>query len=460
MKRISSLLLLAVLTLPLAAQQRDGDFTLPASALDALSADLLACYDAQQKQDAEVLSFGDYEIRSGPSLWDKEAGKYILPPVADLQRQQFEQQKKKNQVPDGTFIPVRMFFMDSRKGPMAGCPDRLDGSLWVDGYSYSVPDSLTENGKRVLNRKKQSVEGHQVGIFRVENGALVPVMDLGDLSTGSPLLGTSVESAGLWARSKWDKQLWGASALDQWVDLVEPLGEGTEFLKVTTSRVTTDSYVRGEACHYTEHREVKLYDWEGRPALDPPYGEMDPQDLSGYGPVILVQKDSRWGMLDGKSGEALIPCEFESKEGQNPWTDLTSAINLRFRKFSYTIWRDGQAEKDKATIQDYFDWVTPGLGLGSYDVEKEFFPLTLTCTEHLNFAGLKRPAGIPRTIRWRTYSLPVPASEASAFKEAFFDILPEAVSGARFRLVGDLPDLEEITFTLPHGKQYHWRAEE
>ena len=133
MKRFA-LLLSILLCLPLMAQKQTKHYNNSSQAFNELMAPWKEMYDAYRAKDGGALSYGNYEIRTGhgldgepaPCLWDAAAGKWIVAPATSKDIAWYKKQmKKKYQIPEGTREWDRMFFLDSQRGPMAGCPERF-----------------------------------------------------------------------------------------------------------------------------------------------------------------------------------------------------------------------------------------------------------------------------------------------------------------------------------------------
>lgn len=527
MKKILAILALALAVLPAAAQQKTTA-TYAGGAFRELNKEWSERYEAQLKLDADAKSYGDYEIRicqklpggptGGRAIWDNSANSFLpgYEPVTDQQVKEYKRLRDKDKVPAGTRIPVRLYFVDSEKGPMKGCPERLNGLLFMDSFVFYVPDSIYSKSGKVPNRKKATVARHEVGFYRIENQALMEVLPLGKLSTAGLGAGAdaSLALAPYWAEIKWtslNPKGGYPYATDEWVDLVEPL-PGTEYFKISRSHVKSDHHVNEQKSEFYQYWEVRLLDWNGNEVLSGasdittdgkyiwvkqdgktkafdlkmnpiqlPYDNFESMVLKDYGPVTLVQKGDLWGMLNSNTGEVLIPCIFAERGSDNPWKQLEAAIGQSFRPFAYSLCKKrisaqyntkDEFEKesqfqarmaDPALQEAYVEQKTGGifgaylkaadfsLMLRPYDAESEAFPLVLTGTTKMQIDAAPRPVTVTVPIVWRTYTLPVPIADAPAFKAAYDKMLPDALSGAKWRIVADLPDLEAISFTLPES---------
>ena len=78
------------------------------------------------------------------------------------------------------------------------------------------------------------------------------------------------------------------------------------------------------------------------------------------------------------------------------------------------------------------------LSIGQYDADNECFPINV---------------GI---APWNSFLLPVPITEAEAFKDAFSSIKAEAEKNAELGIRYDAPSVESITFTTSDGKTYRY----
>lgn len=533
MKKILSFLALALAVLPAAAQQKTTA-TYEAAAFRELNKEWSERYEAQLKLDAEAKAYGNYEVHvcqklspgaQGRCIWDTITHWYLpgYEPASNKQVKEYQKLKLKDKVPVGTRIPVRMYFVDSEKGPMKGCPERMNGLLFMDSFVYDIPDSVYNSGVKEPNRKKETQAIHEVGFYRIQDGTLKEVLPLGKLSTSGLNDGatSNLIYATWWANNKRTSLNPKGSypyATDYWVDLVEPL-PGTEYLKISRSHVKSDHYIYDEKSEFYQYWEIRLLDWNGNEVLSGassittdgkyiwakkdgktkafdlqmnpiqlPYDNYESMVLKDYGPVTLVEKGDLWGMLDGTTGELLIPCVFAERGKENAWKQLEAAIGYSFRPFAYSICKkrisaqyntkdefekESQFQErmaDPALQEAYVEKKTGGifdayiksanftLMLRPYDAETETFPLVLGGTTLRQIPGTDRPVDIQVPIVWRTYTLPVPIADAPAFKAAYDKMLPDALAGVKWHIVADLPDLDEITFTLPEsGKQFRYK---
>lgn len=528
MKRLFLIVALFSVCLPLAAQKPvvkgKDSYVWEASmgaAFKRLNAEWIELNNAQLRKDSLAMVYGDYEILFGRSLYgfrnlpclrDNATGRYILPPATEEESKQFKKQWDKGRVPDGTLIPVRLFFFDSEKGPMADCPEEMNGCLWMDYHFFQTPDSIGQKGKLVPNKKHLTRRQHKVGVFRIENGTLKEVLSFGNLSTAHGWYGC--DSPFLYCSEKWtrveEKPKKKYDVLS-WLELVEPLGGGANYYKLRTSYMHTDHYVRDEKILYRQYWENSLYDWSGRKVLDGfddirldgnrfwiekdstwqvadlqlnpidmPYDTLRPVTIGGFGPATLVFRDGYWGVLDS-ADNVLIPCNTcTALEGKAP-EGIKSTVSTIFKNVSYTIWykismskylKKGEFEKEESFLarkndpelqnqyiaaqlggspeMAYYKWANLNVTLyGPYDAERECFRILPLCA----VPGLKEGSYYP--VYWRIFELNVPIDEAAAFKDLFKEIREEAIAGAKLTIRGDVIDIDSITFTIPDtGRQY------
>ena len=115
--------------------QESGIYTSLSKAFDDLNKGWLQEVKELAKEDAQSLSWGNYEIVKGKGfykkkdyepdmfcLYDKSTGKYIIPPATRKEQELYQ----KHQIPAGTYWPERMFFLGSGKGSMAGAPKEIE----------------------------------------------------------------------------------------------------------------------------------------------------------------------------------------------------------------------------------------------------------------------------------------------------------------------------------------------
>ena len=496
MKKIILAAVALLLCISAGAQKKAQHFKYLTQAFDELMKPFKEEFDAQRALDTLVRTSGPYEIRLGegvdgykntPFLWDGSAGKYILAaPPTEKEMKKFRKQRSDLRVPAGTLHPRRMFFLDSKKGPMAGCPDSLSGCLWMDGIRYQ---SYNHN-------KKKTYETRICGIYRIEGGQLKQVVSLDHLSTvfNFYISEHHYQGDGLYAR----------------MDLVKPL-RGTEYILCKSSYIETPKYTFQSGGDFTQRWSYTLYDWnwkelgtyghmirrDGRYWLEKdkvwsltdlqlkpvelPYDKIGPVEDAYYDPAAtLVCKDGKWGLLDTHD-RVLIPCVYPKVSG-DVYTGIRGAYQI-FPQICYSHWyidtlieylpkgefekqADYQArmaspelqarylEKQLGPLQEaYIKWTKLEVAIyGQYDSERECFTIVPKAT----IPHPSNPDGVFVPIFWHAFELPVPLAEAPAFKEAFNDIKKEAVLAAKLSVRGEVVDIDEITFTLPDGHTYRY----
>ena len=492
-----------ILCLPLGAQRQTKHYSSASAAFNEMMAPWKEMYDKQRAKDSEVLTYGNYEIRQGknlrgedgPCLWDAAASKWIIAPATSKEISYYQKERKneKFRIPAGTFEWERMIFMDSQKGPMAGCPERFNGCLWMEGHEWIWPDG-----------SKRSFSRTRVGIYRIVEGHLeqVCLFPVEQLSNRFGLY----RAYGPWGRNEKYRYF------DIYLNFLDILSE--ECVVNRISHLKTDNILReGDGGgDFTQWWENVIYDWSGNEVfrydnmlsrgnriwllsgdkwllmdreMQPvtlPYDKIGPVEDAFYDPAsIIVCKDGKWGVLDTHEQE-LIPCIYPQLDG-DVYTGVRGAYTL-LPKICYSHWYIDSAvectvkgefekqadyearmaspalqaaylEKQLGDLKEaYFKWTRLQMDIyGKYDAENECF--TLVPKAIIKHERFPEGAGVP--IFWHRIELRVPIADAPAFKEAYDSIKEEAVAGAKLSIRGDVVDIDEITFTLPDGRQFSYK---
>lgn len=499
MKRFA-LLLSILLCLPLMAQKQTKHYNNSSQAFNELMAPWKEMYDAYRAKDGGALSYGNYEIRTGhgldgepaPCLWDAAAGKWIVAPATGKEIAWYKKQmKKKYQIPEGTREWDRMFFMDSQKGPMAGCPERFNGCLWMEGHEWVWPEG-----------EKRSYWRTRVGVYRIVDGGIQEVCCF-------PVKRLSTNFSLYRADGKWWQDEKKYHYFDIYLNYLDILN--SDYVVDKISHLYMKRPDESSAGDFTQWWEYVVYDWSGKEVtrydmtvrrgqriwlrsgdkwtlvdqqMNPvalPYDKVGPVEDAFYNPAAtIVCKDGMWGVLD-TNDQILIPLVYPQLAG-DVYTGVRGAYQL-LPRVCYSHWYIDTAvdfaekgefekqadyetrmkspelqaayiEKQLGPLQDaYFKWTRLHMEIyGKYDSEKECFTLVPTATiDHERF-----PEGANVPIFWHKFSLPVPIADAPAFKEAFDSIKADAVSGAKLSLRGDVVHVDEITFTLPDGRSFKY----
>ena len=500
MKRLA-LLLAILLCLPLGAQKQTKKFNYSSDAFHEMMAPWKEQYDAYRAKDSLVLTYGNYEIRTGqgldgepaPCLWDAAAGKWIVAPATGKDIAWYKKQmKKKYQIPEGTREWDRMFFLDSQRGPMAGCPERFNGCLWMEGHEWHWVEKDNRSYWRTL-----------VGVFRIVDGQLQEVCRF-------PVEQLSNRFGQYRAAGKWwsdNKYIY----FDIYLNYLDLLNK--DYVVNRISHLTMDKKPKegpGMA-DFTQWWEYVVYDWSGNEVtrydmivrrgqriwlrsgdkwtlvdqqMNPvtlPYDKVGPVEDAFYNPAAtIVCKDGMWGVLD-TNDQILIPLVYPQLAG-DVYTGVRGAYQL-LPRVCYSHWYIDTAvdfavkgefekqadyetrmkspelqkkyiEKQLGPLQEaYFKWTKLHMEIyGKYDSEKECFTLVpKVVIPHERF-----PEGANVPIFWHKFELPVPIADAPAFKDAFDSIQAEAVAGAKLSLRGDVVHVDEITFTLPDGRSFKY----
>jgi len=419
----------------------------------------------------------DYEKERTVSIYDKASGKYVIPPIGKAQA-------KAKELPAGTYSITmktealgydgwdRIYFFNSA---LDGTPKELDGMLYIQGKRW-----------RERYHKKGAYAWPFIGIFRIENDELVPVvfsnasdniMDPKLVNNGgwsvAPLQGTSYIRLTTPVRRDTiiagDRRVIQSSAaklfsyegeckLDKKTNIWVDGG-------IVWGRYGGDTYeelARQKDIDYWYLLDTKAYDLQLHPILTD-YDYRTPWNIKDFGIAVIVGKNGQYGLIDTR-GNVLRPLT---------WPDPSVVVMLleNYSQASYTCWynlktaklraEQGEFEKtehfqarqaDPDLQEAYLKELIPQpeqafleetrsrvkLLLEKYNPDTETFPIGLS------------------SAPWNTISLHVPVAEAPAFKSAFKDIQAEALQGADLAVEYDMAVIRQITFNLPDGKKYNF----
>ena len=455
-------------------------------------------------EDRDTWEYGDYVVALDGSylpgtggaraitIRNKKTGEYVLGPIDQKMANLLEKNKFPAytmlvaQLPDytssswekvGQQNAGRIRFFDSSK---QNSPKELDGKLLIDGRWY-WPDPEAKRGITQFSQR--------MGMYEIEGSQLKPIF-LIDPSP-NPFVGERFELYGDFGLFRyWHK------AESKWIDTSTVPRKEIKIIFMASNLYSLDGkLLRKDIIHlmpsadstfmwcldydtlggsfrdYHENkRDFSEYNYSAvdkdiRPV--PRFAEYDflsPQrKIAGQTPVI-AGKGGQYGIIH-ENGQVLIPLIYvdpvQVKQVLNTYKDIAFSVwyqntadKLMKEKGEFEKQEDFEARCNDARLQmEYLEenmgaqtetiYLTEmkkngvSISLGRYDSEKECFPIYF------------KPAS------WNGFSLPIPIAEAPAFKEAFDQIKDVALKDASFCIRHDSIAIDEITFTLPSGKNYH-----
>ena len=456
-------------------------------------------------EDRDTWEYGDYVVAldggylpgtgsaRAITIRNKKTGEYILGPIDQKMANLLEKYKFPAytmliaQCPDytskdswekvGQQNAGRIKFFDSTK---QNTPKELDGKLLIDGRWY-WPNPEAKKGVTQFSQR--------MGLYEIEGNQLKPVFRIDP--SPNPFLGERFELFGDFGLFRhWHK------AESKWID-----ASTTPRKEIIIKFMASDLYsldgklLRKDIIHlmpsadgtfmwcldyatlggsfrdYHEHnRDFSEYNYSAvdkdmNPAQRfAEYDFLSPQrELTGLTPVI-AGKGEHYGIIN-EDGQVLIPLMFvdpvQVKQvlkvyqeiGFSFWYKNTAEKLMKekgeFEKQEHFAARSKDPQLQKQYLEEQMGAQTEttylsemkkkgvSISLGKYDSEKECFPIYF------------KPAS------WNGFSLPIPIAEAQAFKEAFDQIKDVALKDATYGIRNDAIAIDEITFTLPSGKNYH-----
>lgn len=455
-------------------------------------------------EDRETWEYGDYIVAldggylpgtggaRAITIRNKKTGEYILGPIDQKMANLLEKNKFPAytmliaQLPEytsndswekvGQHNAGRIKFFDSSK---QNTPKELDGKLLIDGRWY-WPNPEAKKGITQFSQ--------QLVLYEIEGNRLKPVFEIDP--SPNPFVGERFELFGdfglfrHWhkAESKWvdsstvprkeiiivfmasDLYSLDGKLLRKDIIHLMPSADG-EFMWCLDYDTMGGSF----RDYHENKRDFSEYNYAAVDKDMNPiprfagYDFLSPQrKIAGQTPVI-AGRDGQYGIIH-EDGQVLIPLIYFDP------VQVKQVLNI-YKEIAFSLWYQNAAEKllkEKGEFekQDHFDarikdpqlqraYLDENLGeqtesvyisamkksvditLGRYDSEKECFPVYF------------KPAS------WNSFSLPIPISEAQAFKEVFDQIKDAALKDASYCIRHDAIALDEITFTLPSGKTYH-----
>ena len=454
-------------------------------------------------EDRDTWEYGDYVIAldggylpgtggaRAITIRNKKTGKYILGPIDQKTANLLEKNKFPAytmlvaQCPDytskdswekvGQHNAGRIKFFDSSK---QNTPKELDGKLLINGRWY-WPNPEAKKGVTQFSQ--------QLGLYEIVENQLKPVFKIDP--SPNPFVGERFELFGDFGLFRhWHK------AESKWIDASTTPRKEINIIFMASDLYSLDGkLLRKDIIHlmpsadgtfmwcldyatlggsfrdYHENkRDFSEYNYSAVDKDMNPvprfagYDFLSPQrEIAGQTPVI-AGRDGQYGIIHD-DGQVLIPLIYDDPV-------QVKQVLKTYEEVAFSIWYQNKAEKllnEKGEFekQEHFEarskdpqlqraYLDGHMGaqtesmyilemkksvsitLGRYDSEKECFPVYF------------KPAS------WNGFSLPIPITEAQAFKEAFDQIKDAALKDALYCIRHDAIALDEITFTLPSGKTY------
>lgn len=196
-------------------------------------------------------------------------------------------------------------------------------------------------------------------------------------------------------------------------------------------------------------------------------GTRDTLALLGIGGGIIQDEQGRWGIRDEKAN-MIVPHVMTKEEALKAYLNRNVWSFSRFCKQHAKVKSDFETQAeyearmndpqlqlkfikseglDKEFLKGY------RLSLGRYDAETETFPV------NGYMLVMQGAEPVDADIPWNDFRITIPRAEAKAFQNNWKKIGEEAIKDADLSIRYDAVSIDDITFTTPDGKTYHWKRE-